>query len=430
MTETTTNTPTHAPPAAPARPGRALIRGGRVLTMGAGPGPRRGRALSELGVLERADVLIDRGVVTGVGADLSAAAGSGWDGEIVQAEGRVVMPAFVDAHTHLCWAGDRLGEWAAKLGGASYLELMARGGGIMSTVRAVRAATQGELEWLLSARLASCAAEGTGTIEIKSGYGLTTADELKMLRAIGSAGAGSGAAGAVAEASGLTVIPTACIGHAIDPDVPGFVGRTIEQTLPAVSAAFPGICVDAYVESGAWSVDDGVGLLARAVGLGHPVRVHADQFNSLGMVEEAIGLGANSVDHLEASGPGTLDRLAASNTYGVMLPCSGFHLDGRYADGRRFVDAGGALVIATNANPGSAPCWSVPMAVALAVRHLGLTAAEAISACTVNAAALLGLSDRGRVAVGMRGGVIVLDTRDERELAWRFGGRRVWWRSA
>src|SRR5690606_12851057 len=148
-------------------------------------------------------------------------------------------------------------------------------------------------------------------------------------------------------------------------------------------SAHPGCAVDAYCENGAWSLDETVRLFESAAALGHPLRVHADQFNELGMLDAAIGLGAVSVDHLEATSPDALVRLAESETMGVMLPGSGFHVDGRYAGGRRFVDAGGALAIATNCNPGSAPCWSVPMAVALAVRHLGLTAPEAISACTV-----------------------------------------------
>ena len=388
-----------------------LIRAARVLTMGEAPGPRRGAELGELHAIDPGDVLIRDGRIEQVGVNLQTPDGCA----IINAAGRVVMPAFVDCHTHACWAGDRLDEWELKQRGATYLELLKAGGGIMSTVRSVRAASQDELSEGLRQRLGVMLSEGTAHVEVKSGYGLSTRDELKMLRAIADA-AGSFPG---------TVHPTACIGHAIDPDEDGFVDRTIAETLDAVHTEFPGIAIDAYCEQGAWSLDDCLRLFDRALELGHPVRVHADQFNSLGMIPEAIKRGFASVDHLEATTPEQLRALAQSETFGVMLPCSGFHVDGRYADGRGFLDAGGALAIATNANPGSAPCLSVPMAIALGVRHLGITAAEAIGACTINGAGLLGLSDRGRIAPGLPADLVILRHRDERQLGYEFGGRHV-----
>ncbi len=384
-----------------------LFHGARVLTLGAGPDPRRGGAARELGVIERGDVLAREGVVEAVGEGLDARGA-----RIIEASGRVLMPAFIDAHTHACWAGTRLDEWEAKLRGASYLDQLRAGGGIMSTVRAVRAASENELTEGLVARLARFESEGTAAVEIKSGYGLDTETELKMLRAIRSAG----------RSWGGHVTPTACIGHAIDPGQDRFIERVINETLPAVHDAFPGVAIDAYCEAGAWSRDDAIRLFERAEALGHSIRVHADQFNDLGMLDAAVELGALSVDHLEATPPDALDRLAASETFGVMLPCSGFHLDDRYADGRRFLDAGGALVIATNCNPGSAPCLSMPMAIALACRKCGLTPAEAIACCTANAAALLGLTGRGRIERGARADLLMLGMTDERELAHTFGG--------
>jgi imidazolonepropionase len=368
--------------------------------------------MGDLGVLERGDVLIEGGRVAAVGPVGGVVFR---DARVIEADGRVLMPAFVDAHTHACWAGERLDEWEAKRRGASYLEILKAGGGIMSTVRAVRAASEEDLARGLGERLGWMALEGTGAVEVKSGYGLTTADELKMLRAIASAGGGWGG----------PVSATACIGHALDPGQPGFVERTIGETLPAVCAAFPGVAIDAYCEEGAWSLAETVALFEAARGLGHPLRVHADQFNSLGMVGEAVRLGALSVDHLEAAAAAELEMLAQSETFGVVLPCSGFHTDGRYADGRRFVDAGGKLVLATNLNPGSAPCSSMPMAIALGVRFCGLTVAEAIVACTANAAALLGLGDRGWVGEGACGDLVLLRHRDERELGHGFGGDPV-----
>lgn len=391
--------------------GSLLIRNARVLTMGEAPGARRGGALGELGPIDHADVLIENGHITSVGAGPSAAPGA----EVFDARGRVLMPAFVDCHTHACWAGDRLDEWEHKQRGATYLEILESGGGIMSTVRSVRAASEAELAESLGARLLAMLREGTAHAEVKSGYGLTTADELKMLRAIATAAA----------AFPGTVHPTACIGHALDPDQPDFIETTIGETLDAVHAEFPGITIDAYCERGAWSLADCLRLFDRASSLGHPVRVHADQFNALGMIPEGIRRGFVSIDHLEATTPEDLRRLAESRTFGVMLPCSGFHVDGRYADARGLLDAGGALAIATNANPGSAPCLSMPMAIALAVRNLGITAGEAIGACTVNAAALLGLNDRGRIAPGLPADLILLRHTDERQLGYEFGGRHV-----
>lgn len=394
-----------------ARDGSMLIRAGRVLTMGRAPGARRGGAVGDLHVIDRCDVRIEGGRVAEVGVGLEAPR----DAEVLEARGRVVMPAFVDCHTHACWAGDRLDEWDLRRRGASYLEILAAGGGIMSTVRAVRAASERELREGLLVRLNVMLAEGTTAVEVKSGYGLTTEDELKMLRAI--AGAGEAFAG--------TVRMTACLGHAKDPDRRGFVETTVGETLEAVHDEFPDVPIDAYCEEGAWSLAECLRLLDRALELGHDVRVHADQFNCLGMVPEAVLRGFRSVDHLEATTPDDLRTLASSETFGVMLPCCGFHVDGRYADGRGFLDAGGALAIATNANPGSAPCTSMPMVVALAVRRLGLTPGEAIGACTVNAASLLGLDDRGRIAPGTIADLAILRHTDERQLANEFGGRHA-----
>jgi imidazolonepropionase len=388
---------------------RLVVRNARVVTLSRGPRPRRGKELGDLAVLDRADVLIENGSITEVGLTV------GKTPDEIDAAGRVLMPAFVDCHTHACWAGSRIDEWERKLAGATYLEILAAGGGIMSTVRAVRAATQQQLEDGLLGRLAEFLRQGTTTVEVKSGYGLTAADELKMLRATRAA----------AERWGGAVVQTALLGHAVDDQVPGFVQATIRETLPAVVREFPGITVDAFCEKSAWSLQDTVALLTAAKRAGCGVRVHADQFNSLGMLGEAVRLGAVSVDHLEATTPEDLRLLAGSRTIGVGLPLCGLHLDGRYANLRALVDAGGAAAIATNCNPGSAPSGAMPLAIAAAVRHCGLTPAEAVAACTVNGAAVLGLGDRGTIAPGQRADLILLKHRDERALAYELGGNPV-----
>lgn len=418
-----------------------IIRNARVLTMtpgspggaagtpaacgvrGTNAGPLRGALAGELGVIAGADVEIDGGHISAVRAHRP---GSKPAAKEIEANGRVLMPGFVDAHTHALWAGDRLNEWDMKRRGLAYLDILKAGGGIMSTVRAVREATDTSLAGSLEARLVSMLREGTTTVEVKSGYGLSTHDELKMLRVIQRH---ADASRTEPEPDRLpakpTVISTALIGHAIDGDQPGFIDRTITETLDAVHAAFPGVAIDAYCEKGAWSLDDCKRLFERARSLGHPFRVHTDQFHELGMTRWAVDHGAVSVDHLEASSPETLRAVAKSDTFGVMLPCAGFHTDGRYADGRRFIDEGGALVIATNLNPGSAPCGSMPMAIALAVRHLNISPSEAIVACTRNAASLLGLHDRGVIAPGARADLVLLRHADERMLAYEFGGNPV-----
>lgn len=406
-----------------------LIRNARVLTIGGGPsGALCGRGLGELGILPAADVLIDAGRIVGVTPHATAGASPAPRAdETIDAVGRVLMPAFVDCHTHACWVGDRLDEWQMKLRGVAYLDILKAGGGIMSSVRAVRAASQRQLEDALLERLDAFLRHGTTTIEIKSGYCLSTDAELKMLRAI---------AGVRSRWPG-TIIATALLGHAIDPDIPDFIDRTIHETLPAVHAEFSGVAIDAFCEKGAWSLEQCVRLFEAARALGHPIRVHADQFNSLGMIPEAIRLGATSVDHLEATTPEDAARLSASDTFAVALPCCGLHLAnatgaGQWANLRRILDApsvpgggGGRVAIATNCNPGSSPTLSMPMAIAAAVRFCGLTPAEAIAASTRNPAALLGFTDRGVIAPGMRADLVVLHHRDERNLAFELGGNAV-----
>jgi imidazolonepropionase len=369
--------------------------------------------------LPRVNLRAEGDRIVAVGSSVEAVAGD----TLVEAEGRVLLPGFVDAHTHALWAGDRLDEFELTLRGASYLEILAAGGGILATVRAVRAASEQELADALLQRLRRMLREGSTTIEVKSGYGLSTEHELKMLRAIRAA----------ARAFPGTVVATALLGHAIDrglgdPDPreqSDFVARVVGETLPAVHAEFPGIVVDAYCEVGAWSVSDCRLLLQRARALGHPVRLHADQFHRAGGLDLALELGALSVDHLEASTATDLARLARAAIPGVMLPATGFHTDGRYANARALLDAGGVAILATNYNPGSSPTSSMPLVIALARRQLRLTTDDAIVATTSAPAALLGLSDRGRVAPGLRADVILLRHRDERQLGFELGGNPV-----
>ena len=331
---------------------------------------------------------------------------------VLDLDGRVVLPAWIACHTHACWAGTRLSEWSRQLAGASYSEILADGGGILSTVRAVREASQETLAANLLGRVGRLQTYGTGTIEVKSGYGLTTESELRMLRAIHE----------VSQAADAQIAGTFLGAHAIDAAQPDFVDVVIEETLPAVVEEFPRITCDAYLEKGAWSLDDTRRLFQRAKDLGCPLRLHTNQFTSMGGVPMAVELGARSVDHLEAVTPEDIEVLADSDTVGVLLPASGFHLDGRYAPGRAIIDAGAAVAVATNCNPGSAPTASMPLTLAIACRHCGLSPAEAITAATWNAACVLGVEqDVGSIEVGKRADIQVIDERDPTALVWEFG---------
>lgn len=387
-----------------------LIRNARILTLGNGTRPRRGKELADLGIITNGEVLVTDGKIAAVGPKVEAPA----DAEIIDALGRVLMPGFVDCHTHACWAGDRLDEWEMKLRGVPYLEILKKGGGIHSTVKAVREATQKQLAASLRERLGAMLREGTTTVEVKSGYGLNTEAEMKMLRAIRRA---------AAEWPG-TVVATALLGHAFEGDLDEYARMVVKDMLPEVSKEFPDIAVDAYCEQGAWSVDACVKFFEKAR-KHHPIRVHADQFNSLGMIPEAVRMHARSVDHLEASTKKDLIALAQSPTLGVILPCTGLHTDQRFMRSRLFIEQGGALALATNCNPGTSPTHSIPLAIALAVRFCGLTPSEAIMAATVNAAAVLNLSDRGTIAPGQRADLVLLHHKDERALAYELGGNPV-----
>lgn len=407
-----------------------LIRRCRALTMEAPPGHvgvRTGASMSGLRVRENVDVLVRSGRIEAIGEGITVPPG----GQVIDAHGDVLLPGFVDCHTHLCWAGNRIDEWSRRLAGESYLQILKEGGGIMSTVRAVRATPLETLTDLVRQRLDALLRQGVTTVEIKSGYGLSTESEIKMLRAIRAA----------ALTWPGTVLLTALIGHAIDPEVgeKAFVDRTIYETLPAIHAEFPGITIDLFCEEGAWTLGDSLRLLQAAQELSHPIRVHADQFTSRGMVSEAVKLGALSVDHLEQTTKAEMEVLAKSQTFGVGLPITAMNLGGgakgdaftgmasgiKFANLRSLVDLGGRVCIASNANPGSSPSLSMPLTIAIAVRFCGLSIDEAITAATINPALMLGFKDRGILASGKRADLVLLRHSDYRELAYELGGDPV-----
>jgi imidazolonepropionase len=369
--------------------------------------PLRGAALGEVAVIESAYLLAEGGriVETGRMRDLRPR-----PDELEELDGRglCALPGLVDCHTHACFAGDRVEEFALRAGGASYEELHAAGGGILATVRATRAAGEEGLrdavrrhrDWMLRA--------GTAVFEAKSGYGLDLETELASLRAIRDAGG----------------IPTWLGAHTVPPEFENgdaYLDFALREVLPA--AAELAVAADVFLEGGAFEAAQARRYLEACRDRGLELRLHGDQFTEQGAVSLAVELGARSVDHLEATGVEGIRSLAASEVVGVLLPASALFLGRPQPPGRALVDAGAAIAVATDFNPGSAFCESLPVVCALAVLQLGLTPAEALGACTVNAAHVLAIADRnGRLAAGYDATCTLLRAPDWRYLAYHLGG--------
>jgi imidazolonepropionase len=358
-------------------------------------------------VLEEAFVLCERGqiVATGRMGDLAPLEG---DFEEVDGRGLCAIPGLVDCHTHACFAGDRVGEFSLRAAGASYEELHAAGGGILATVRATRAAGEEGLRaavlrhrgWMLRA--------GTTTFEAKSGYGLDRDTELASLRAISEAGG----------------VPTWLGAHAVPPefeDADAYLDFALSEVLPHASEVAE--AADVFLERGAFEVDQARRFLRTCRDAGLALRLHGDQFTEQGAVPLAIELGARSIDHLEATGHDGVRALAASDVIGVLLPASALFLARPMPRARDLVDAGAAIALATDFNPGSAFCESLPLVCALACTQLHLAPEEALGAVTVNAAHVLGRSAQvGRLLPGYDADIVLLGAPDWRYLAYHLGG--------
>lgn len=375
------------------------------------PGPQRGAAMRELTRLENAALLVRDGVIAWVGAEKDAPKVS----QTHDLGGVAVVPGLTDPHTHAIWAGDRLADFEARLAGVPYEEILARGGGIRSTMRATAAASVGELVHLARPRLEALLRSGAATIEVKSGYGLDFGAELRMLEAVRELGATFPG----------TLVPTLLIHVPPTGGREEYVRGVCEELIPAVAAEGLAAAADVFCEREAFTVEETRAILtaARARGLG--VKLHADQFHALGGVELACELGALSVDHLEASGEAQIQALAGSNTVATVLPGVTLHLGLPAAPARRLVDAGACVAVGTDLNPGSSPLFSAALALALAVRLCGLTPAEALTAGTVNAAAALGLRDRGALVPGARADFLALHSADWRDLVYTLGENPV-----
>ncbi len=391
--------------------GALLLRDvAQVATPSAGSGSvARGAELRAVDVLEDAYILCRGEAIAAVGRMRDLAPLDG-DVEELDCSGLCAVPGLVDCHTHPAFGGDRVGEFSLRAAGASYEELHAAGGGILSTVTATRALSAEELLERVERHAAWMLAHGTTTWEGKSGYGLDHHTELDSLRAIRAAG-GS---------------PTWLGAHSVPPeyaDADAYLEVVLADVLP--EAAQIADAADVFLERGAFDAPQARRYLEACAAAGLALRLHGDQFSESGAVPLAIDLGARSIDHLEATGEVGVQELGYSDVVAVLLPASALFLDRPMPPARALADAGAVVALATDFNPGSSFTTSLPLIASLACTQLHLAPEEALVAITLNAAHVLGASDRGRLAAGMRADVTLLDAPDWRYLAYHLGGDLV-----
>lgn len=395
-----------------------LITGIRQLLTLRGPsGPRKGEEMRSMGIIEDGAVTVQSGIITAVGRrkDLSTPGA-----EVVDLEGRVLMPGLIDAHTHAVFAGSRVDEFEMRLEGASYSEIAQAGGGIRSSMRAVRDATEENLLAKTLQHLTWMRDSGTVAAEVKSGYGLDLESELKMLRVARRA----------ADILGMPISTTFLGAHAIPPEFAGdknsYLLHVTHRMLPAVAAQDLANAVDMFVEVGYFDDEDARELSSAARSYGLRMRLHADQMQDANGAELASEIGAWTADHLEHTPASKFAKLLESGTIPVLLPASVSCLcHSVYPDARGMIDAGLPVVLATDFNPGSAPCPSLPWVMQVACTQMRLTPAEAIAACTVNASYAAGFdATLGTIETGKEARFTVLDSDDYREIAY-YAGRSM-----
>lgn len=401
-----------------------VINASQVCVVPGANGPQRGANLGELGVIEQGAVAVNEGKIVAVGP--TAVLQSHYHAETtMDAHGRCVTPGFVDPHTHIPWFGDRAAEFEQRLAGATYMEIMAAGGGIMSTVRATRQATLDDMVADNLPRLTRMLQFGTTSAEAKTGYGLEKATELKQLDAIL----------ALHKAQPVELTATFLPAHAVPAEFHGrtddYVQLLIDEILPAGAAwaskhQTPLFC-DVFCEQGVFDVAQTRRILETAVALGYRLKVHADEFVGLGGTKLAVELGAISADHLVYTPSEDIEALGHGRTIAVGLPGTPFGLAERdYTPAKAILNAGGALALATDCNPGTSWCESMQMVIALACRYMKLTQAQALAAATLNAAHAIGRGHEiGSLEPGKQADMLILDTADYRQLGYRYGTNLV-----
>ena len=379
-----------------------VIRNARVMTCDPG---RFG-----LGMVDRGAIAIRGGVVEWIGPDSDRPGAT----RVVDAGGRLVTPGLVDCHTHAIFAGDRANEFAMRAAGKSYLEIAKAGGGIGATLAPTRAASEEALVALLLGRLDAALAAGTTTIEVKSGYDLTIAGELRLLRCIAAA----------AKRPAPRIVPTLLV-HLVPAerraDRSAYIGELCDQLIPAVAAGKLATSVDIFCDEGAYTLAETRSVLGAAKAVGLPVRGHVGQFVDLGGAELLADLGALSADHLEQVGDGAIEQLAAARTVAVMLPGACVQLRLPVPPVEKLRAAGVAMAIATDLNPGSSYCEELPLQMWLATTHFGMTVEEAWLGVTRHAARALGIAQGGTLQLGGPADLIVWACEDPAEIPYRYG---------
>jgi imidazolonepropionase len=391
-----------------------LLTGISELATATGPGVRRGAAMDSLRIIPRAALAIQGQSVAWLGPERE------WSGSAISScnlENRAVVPGLIDPHTHAVWAGDRLADFEARSSGKSYESILQAGGGIRSTIQATASAKKGELLALALPRIQALVRSGATTIEVKSGYGFTAEAELKMLETIAL----------LVENTPARIIATLLI-HippAQESSRSAYLDTVCTQLIPEIARKNLASAVDVFVEKEAWLPKEADKVFHAAEAHALAIKLHSEQFHSIGGLELGVRRHALSIDHLEACTDPHIKMIAASNTIATVLPGVSLHLGIPAAPGRKLIDAGAAVAVGTDLNPGSSPLYSVAEALALAVRMNGLTPGESLIAGTVNAAAALGLADAGSIHVGGPADFLVLHGADWREVVYTLGTNPV-----
>ncbi len=392
------------------------ITGALVATMGEAPGPRVGAAMRELGLV-KGDVVARDGRILAVG---KGAAKGFRCRRTIDAGGRLVTPGLVDPHTHAVFAGTREDEFELRNSGVTYAEIAAKGGGIKRSVAQVRAATLKQIKDRTRPALRRMLEHGTTTVEIKSGYGLSLKDEVKLLRAAKELG----------EEGPIDVVTTFLGAHEVPPeykdDRAAYVRLLCDVMIPEIARKKLATWCDVFCEKGIFEIDDSRKILEAAKRAGLAVRLHAEEFATIGGAKLAADLGAASADHLMAIDDAGIDAMRQSGTVAVLLPGTTFFLGlPKYAPARRLIDAGVPVALATDYNPGSCFTESLQVIGTIAATQLKMTAAEILCASTVNAAHALRLADRGRIANGLVADLVIWEAEDVRKLTYHFGVNQV-----
>jgi imidazolonepropionase len=395
----------------------AVLHASQLITLAGPPRARSGKELRDLGIIPDGGLLVADGRITHVGRTPEIEKLCQRDTEVVDARGCAVLPGFVDAHTHLVFAGNRLEDFAARARGETYEQIAKRGGGIQTTVQATRAATEDDLFALAKKRARWFLQNGTTIIEAKSGYGLTLKDELKILRVIRRVGA----------ETPLETVPTFLGAHAFPSEFcenhGGYISLIIDKMLPAIRQEKLAEYCDIFCERNYFDINDSRRVLTAAKQHGLKLRMHVDQLTNGGGAKLAADLGAITADHLEQTAADDISALTKAGVQPVLLPGSVYALGSKkYPDARQMIDAGLAVVLATDFNPGSSPSASMPMMLSLAVTQMRMSPTEAITAATINAAASLDRVDKiGSLEQGKLANFVIYDCADYREVAYWFG---------